>query len=103
MIRLLTITVCLLALYCMESHAQDAEETKQAYCWSYIGKMKRLYTNIKSIGLEQMIAQHPPQAEGVSLEFALKIGAEIEADESPSAWLKAKWDSCIANPQDAAK
>lgn len=98
-----TLCFCLLLMFSAPLYAQDAEETKQMYCWSYIKKLKTLYMDIKRYGTDQMIDKYPPQSEGVSLEYARKLGAEIEADENPSAWLKTKWDSCISNPQGAAK
>lgn len=79
----------------------------QAFCWSYIKGLRTLYIDISNNGLEQTIAKHPPRDEGVSLEYAKKLGAEIEdviaSEKSPATWLDGKWNACLANPTGVGK
>ena len=90
-------------LLCVLLSASVWADQKQEYCWSYIKSLKSLYVDIKREGTEKIIAQYPPSDEGVSLDYARKLGAEIEADGNPANWLQSKWDACLENPQSVGR
>lgn len=90
----------LFLLFAFPLYADEITDSKQQYCYGYIKSLKNLYVEIKQNGTESVIAKHPPSDEGVSLEAAHKLGAEIEDDGHPQAWIELKWKTCMENPQE---
>lgn len=71
-------------------------QSRQQFCWAQISTYKRLYSAIKAEGTEAIIAKHPPGDEGIAMDRALALGAEIEDDADAQAWLQSKWDECMS-------
>ena len=77
----------------------------QAFCFSYIKRLKALWYDIQKEGAEAMLKAHPPSEEGVSMEYARALAKEIEAVDSKSAqaWIEGKWNACIDDPMGVGK
>jgi hypothetical protein len=75
------------------------------FCWSYMKQLKGLYYEVKRDGIDAVLAKYPPEAEGVSRDYALRLGNEIEALQPSGAqtWIEAKWNACLANPEGVGK
>lgn len=77
----------------------------QAFCFTYIKRLKALWYDIQKEGAEAMLKAHPPSDEGVSMEYARKLATEIEGIDyqHAQAWIEEKWNSCLADPMTVGK
>jgi hypothetical protein len=93
----------LVAFVVRDARAND--ERVLQFCYSYMKQLKGLYYEVKRDGIDAVLAKYPPEAEGVSRDYALRLGNEIEALQPSGAqtWIEAKWNACLANPEGVGK
>lgn len=95
--------VVLVAFTIRDARAHD--DQKLQFCWGYMKQLKGLYYDIKRDGLESVLAKNPPEKEGVSRDYAMKLGTEIEGIQpsEAQAWIEAKWNACLEHPEEIGK
>ena len=86
-------------------HVSLESDVSNAFCFNYIKRLRALWYDIHQKGIEAVMEEHPPAAEGADPEKAMTLAREIDAvsPDGAQVWIESKWKACKADPNSVGK